>query len=64
MTLQPSKKERRIDEKIDAYRIKIKDSEDLKLRSEVFDTATLKALYTFAKKGIIKRNTAARYKSP
>jgi RIO kinase 1 len=48
------KKERRIDEKIDAYRIKIKDSEDLKVRSEVFDTPTLKALYTFASKGIIE----------
>ncbi|CAJ35265.1 serine protein kinase RIO [Methanocella arvoryzae] len=55
MTLErPSKKEKRIDEKIDEYRIKIKDSEDLKLRGEVFDTATLKALYTFANKGIIK----------
>ena len=52
--LEPSKKERRIDEKIDAYRIKIKDSEDLKLRSEVFDTPTLKTLYTFASKGIIE----------
>lgn len=42
-----------MDERIDDYRIKIKDSEDLKVRSEVFDTATLKALYTFASKGII-----------
>jgi len=43
-----------MDDKIDAYRTKIKDSNDLKLRSEVFDTPTLKALYTFASKGIIK----------
>jgi RIO kinase 1 len=50
----PGKKERRADEKIDAYRTKIKDSEDLKLRSEVFDVATLKALYSFASKGIIE----------
>jgi len=51
----PGKKERRADEKIDAYRTKIKNSEDQKLRSEVFDVATLKALYTFASKGIIEQ---------
>ena len=51
---RPGKKERRADEKIDAYRSKIKNSEDLKLRSEVFDVATLKALYTFASKGVIE----------
>ncbi|HMK47550.1 MAG TPA: serine protein kinase RIO [Methanocella sp.] len=51
--MRPDKKERRIDEKIDAYRMKIKDSEDLKVRSEVFDAQTLKMLYTFANKGII-----------
>jgi RIO kinase 1 len=51
---RPGKKERRADEKIDAYRSKIKNSEDLKLRSEVFDVATLKALYTFANKGVIE----------
>jgi RIO kinase 1 len=51
---RPHKKERRADEKMDAYRTKIKNSEDLKLRSEVFDVATLKALYTFASKGIIE----------
>lgn len=49
-----SKKEKRADEKIDAYRTKIKDSNDLKLRSEVFDTATLKALYKYASKGMIE----------
>ncbi len=54
MTVEQRKKEQRMDDKIDAYRTKIKDSNDLKLRSEVFDTPTLKALYTFASKGIIK----------
>ena len=34
--------------------MKVKNSEDLKVRSEVFDTATLKALYKFANKGKIK----------
>jgi len=48
------KKERSADKRIDEYRTKIKNSEDLKLRSEVFDVATLKALYTFASKGIIE----------
>lgn len=51
---RPGKKERRADQKIDAYRTKIKNSEDFKLRSEVFDVATLKALYTFANKGVIE----------
>ncbi len=50
-----SKKERRIDERIDAYRTKIKDSEALKVRGEVFDEATYKALYTFASKGVIAK---------
>ena len=53
--MERGKKERRIDEKIDAYRTKIKDSEALKVRGEVFDEATLKALYTFASKGIIAK---------
>lgn len=52
--MEPGKKERRADEKIDAYRTKIKNSEDLKLRSEVFDTRTLKLLYRFASKGLIE----------
>jgi len=51
---RPGKKEKRADANIDAYRSKIKNSEDLKLRSEVFDVATLKALYTFANKGVIE----------
>jgi RIO kinase 1 len=51
---RPGKKERRIDEKIDAYRTKIKDSEALKVRGEVFDEATYKALYAFASKGVIE----------
>jgi RIO kinase 1 len=52
---RPGKKEKRIDEKIDAYRMKIKDSEALKVRGEVFDEATYKALYRFASKGIIDK---------
>lgn len=44
---------KRIDERIDEYRTKIKDSNALKAESGVFDTPTLKALYTFASKGII-----------
>jgi len=53
--MERDKRERRIDEKIDAYRTKIKNSEDMKLRSEVFDVPTLKALYTFASKGMIEK---------
>lgn len=49
-----NKKEKRIDQRIDGYRSKTKDSEDIKVRSEVFDTATFKVLYNFANKGIIK----------
>lgn len=52
---RPGKKEKRIDERIDAYRMKIKDSEALKVRGEVFDEATYKALYTFASKGVIEK---------
>ncbi len=52
---RPGKKEKRIDEKIDAYRTKIKDSEALKVRGEVFDEATYKALYSFASKGVIEK---------
>ncbi|MCD1293822.1 serine/threonine protein kinase [Methanocella sp. CWC-04] len=51
--MQPSKKEKRIDQRIDDYRTKIKDSNDLKAYGEVFDTATLKSLYKFANKGVI-----------
>ncbi len=47
------KKMKRIDKRIDEYHIKIKDSADLKAESGVFDTPTLKTLYTLASKGFI-----------
>ncbi len=47
------KKMRSIDKRIDEYYFKIKDSADLKAESGVFDTPTLKTLYTFASKGTI-----------
>ncbi|HTX43212.1 MAG TPA: serine protein kinase RIO [Methanocella sp.] len=47
------KKMRSIDKRIDEYYIKIKDSSDLKAQSGVFDTPTLKTLYTLASKGVI-----------
>jgi RIO kinase 1 len=52
--MDQGKKEKRIDARIDQYRIKTKDSEDMKVRSEVFDTATYKALYSYASKGILE----------
>ena len=47
------KKMRSIDKRIDEYHFKIKDSSDLKAESGVFDTPTLKTLYTLSSKGII-----------
>jgi RIO kinase 1 len=47
------KRMRSIDKRIDEYYIKVKDSSDLKAYSGVFDTPTLKTLYTLASKGII-----------
>jgi len=52
--MDEDKKMRGIDKRIDAYRSKVKDSNDLKLESGVFDVPTLKTLYTMASKGIIK----------
>jgi RIO kinase 1 len=52
--MDENKKMRGIDKRIDAYRSKTKDSNDLKLESGVFDVPTLKTLYTMASKGIIK----------
>ncbi|WP_174591694.1 serine protein kinase RIO [Methanocella conradii] len=43
-----------IEKRIDEYRMKVKDSGDLKAESGVFDAPTLKTLYTLASKGIIK----------
>lgn len=43
------KKMKRIDKRIDQYRTKIKDTNELKVESGVFDVRTLKALYTMAR---------------
>lgn len=47
------KKMKRIEKRIDQYRTKIKDTNELKVESGVFDVRTLKTLYTMASKGII-----------
>ena len=47
------KKIRRMDEVIDEFRMRIKDSSDREVFGDVFDTATLMALYELAKKGYI-----------
>ncbi len=47
------KKLKKIDERIDEFRKKIKDSEDLRVKDEVFDTATLMALYKLSSKGYL-----------
>ncbi len=52
--MDEDKKMRGLDKRIDDYRSKIKDSNDLKLESGVFDVPTLKTLYTMASKNIIK----------
>lgn len=51
--ISSSKKVKTIDKKIDDFRKKIKDSDDLKVQDEVFDSATLMALYKLASKGYI-----------
>jgi len=48
-----SKKVYKIDKKVDEFRKRIKDSEDLKLKDEVFDTSTLMALYKLSSKGYL-----------
>ncbi|MDD3043516.1 MAG: serine protein kinase RIO [Methanosarcinaceae archaeon] len=48
------KKVRRIDTDIDKLRIKIKDSNSLKLEENVFDEPTLKNLYKLSRKDFIK----------
>jgi RIO kinase 1 len=48
-----SKKLKRIDDKIDDFRTRIKDSEDTKVKDDVFDTATLMALYKLASDGYL-----------
>ena len=47
------KKLHRMDEIIDEFRMRIKDSSSREVFSDVFDTATLKALYELARKGYI-----------
>ncbi|MEA3325543.1 MAG: serine protein kinase RIO [Euryarchaeota archaeon] len=47
------KRLKEIDKEIDRFRIRIKDSEDLKAVEGVFDTFTLKTLYNLANKGYI-----------
>lgn len=47
------KKVYKTDKKIDDFRKRIKDSEDLKLKDEVFDTSTLMSLYKLSSKGYL-----------
>lgn len=51
--ISTSKKIKSIDKRIDGFKKKIKDSEDLKVQDEVFDTATLLALHKLASKGYL-----------
>lgn len=44
----------RIDKKVDKMRMRRKDSDDTKVKENVFDTQTLKTLYTLSSKGIIQ----------
>src|SRR5574340_884865 len=47
------KKLRRMEEKIDEFRMRIKDSSQRDAFADVFDTATLMALYELSRKGYI-----------
>ncbi len=47
------KKIREIDERLEGLLIKGKESDDYKVRDDVFDEATLKALYKLSNKGVI-----------
>lgn len=42
-----------LDSRVDLFRQKLKDSDDLKVKDDVFDTRTLMNLYALAKKGVI-----------
>jgi RIO kinase 1 len=53
LDITSSKKMEKFDEKIDEFRKRIKDSEDFKVKDEVFDTATLMALYKLSSKGYL-----------
>lgn len=46
-------REEELDARIDLLRSRLKDSDDLKVKGDVFDTRTLMNLYTLAKKGFI-----------
>jgi RIO kinase 1 len=46
-------KEETFDTKVDLLRERIKDSDDLKVKGDVFDTRTLMNLYALASKGVI-----------
>jgi len=47
------KKLSRMDEKVDEFRMRLKDSDQKQVFDDVFDTATLMALYDLSKKGYI-----------
>jgi len=47
------KKLSRMDEKVDEFRMRLKDSDQKQVLNDVFDTATLLALYDLSKKGYI-----------
>ncbi len=47
------KKLSRMDEKVDEFRMRLKDSDQKQVVNDVFDTATLMALYDLSKKGYI-----------
>ncbi|ODV49900.1 MAG: RIO kinase 1 [Methanohalophilus sp.] len=52
--VKKSKDIRKLDTDVDKMRIRRKDSEDLKVKENVFDETTLKALYDLARKGVIE----------
>ena len=53
LDIRYSKKIKKFDDKIDEFRKKIKNSEDFKVKDEVFDTATLMALYKLSSNGYL-----------
>ncbi len=50
----PDDKIKRFERAVDALRIREKEADDLKVRDEVFDEPTLKALYSLSSNGVIK----------
>ena len=51
--MDSDKKLSRMDEKVDEFRMRLKDSDQKQVYDDVFDTATLMALYDLSKKGYI-----------